>query len=391
MERLIADANKVKKANGEMADLSIDSFADVTEAIHIMQKEMKISGATAEEAKTTISGSLSSMKAAWKNLVVGIADENANFEELVDNFVDSAGIAAGNLLPRIEQALVGVGKLIEGLFPVIMERIPQIITETLPQIAESGMAILQSLMEGISQNSDGIMETVLSVLGMFVTFVVESLPMIIETGFNMLVAFLNGLAEHPDEIIQTAIDIVLNIISGLLEGLPKLIKAAGHLVAEFLLAIFRKYPDMVKAGFKTIQKIIEGIRSSFEAIVNAGKEVVEKIKEGIAVAWENLKNWFNSLWDGLFGHRSFTVNATGSGDGSHAGGLAYVPFDDYKATLHKGERVLTAEEADEYESGTKGGRIQIIQNIYSEAKTAADLMQEAMYEQERAVLLGGRS
>ena len=71
MERLIADANKVKEANGEMADLSIDSFADVTEAIHIIQEEMGITGTTAKEAASTIEGSVNSAKAAWDNFLTG--------------------------------------------------------------------------------------------------------------------------------------------------------------------------------------------------------------------------------------------------------------------------------------------------------------------------------
>ena len=94
MERLIADANKVKQANGEMADLSIDSFADITEAIHIVQTEMGITGTTAKEASTTIQGSVGMMKASWKNLLVGVADDTQDFGGLMDNFVDSVGIAA---------------------------------------------------------------------------------------------------------------------------------------------------------------------------------------------------------------------------------------------------------------------------------------------------------
>ena len=94
-------------------------------------------------------------------------------------------------------------------------------------------------------------------------------------------------------------------------------------------------------------------------------------------------------WDSLFGNRSVDVSANVSGgdvDGSHAGGLDYVPFDGYVAELHKGEQVLTAEEARDYKRG--GKVVSVVQNIYSQAKTAADLMQEARYQQERAVLFG---
>ena len=115
MERLIADANKVKQANGEMADLSIDSFADITKAIHIVQTEMGITGTTAKEASTTIQGSVGMMKASWKNLLVGVADDTQDFGGLMDNFVDSVGTAAKNILPRVETILGGIGRSGRGL------------------------------------------------------------------------------------------------------------------------------------------------------------------------------------------------------------------------------------------------------------------------------------
>ena len=145
MERLIADANRVKEANGEMADLSIESFADVTEAIHIIQTEMGITGTTAREAETTITGSLNMVKASWENLLVGLANKNANVGELINQLVQSVSTFAGNLLPVIEQALLGIGTLIEELLPIIIERIPNVINNVLPKIVESGVNILNSL------------------------------------------------------------------------------------------------------------------------------------------------------------------------------------------------------------------------------------------------------
>ena len=149
MKRLIDDANKVKVANGEMADLSIDSFADVTEAIHIIQTEMGITGTTAREAATTIEGSLSMMKGAWQNLVVGMADENANMEVLINNFVDSAATAAQNLLPRIEQTLKGIGQLITKLSPVIAEALPVLVASVLPSLLSAGVDLTVAIVEGV--------------------------------------------------------------------------------------------------------------------------------------------------------------------------------------------------------------------------------------------------
>ena len=116
MKRLLADAEALKAANGEMVSYSIDSFADMVEAIHVVQTEMGITGTTALEASTTIEGSIASMNASWANLMVGIADENADINELAQNFASSVDTAAGNIIYRFQQI---VGRIGEGTVSVI--------------------------------------------------------------------------------------------------------------------------------------------------------------------------------------------------------------------------------------------------------------------------------
>lgn len=132
MERLIADANRVKAANGEMADLSIDSFADVTEAIHIIQTEMGITGTTAEEAEQTISGSVSAMKSAWENWVTGLGNENSNMKELTDQLVETVITAAGNVIPRMGEILGTLGQTLKEQAPVVVDKFLTAISEHLP-------------------------------------------------------------------------------------------------------------------------------------------------------------------------------------------------------------------------------------------------------------------
>lgn len=132
MERLIADANRVKRANGEMADLSIDSFADVTEAIHIIQEEMGIAGATAEEAEGTISGSVGAMKAAWNNWVTGLGNDNADMKVLTDQLVETVITAAGNVIPRMGEILTSLGETLKEQAPVVADKFLTAISEHLP-------------------------------------------------------------------------------------------------------------------------------------------------------------------------------------------------------------------------------------------------------------------
>lgn len=204
MQRLIDDANRVREANGEMANLSIDSFADVVQAIHTMQDEMGIAGATADEAEGTISGSAAAMKAAWENLVVGFADENANIDQLLDEFLSSVETTAGNVLPVVERVLSALfstieknapemivsgakllGKLAVGAvnaIPDIVARIPEIVMAIVdafaasgPEFQEIGSAIVQGIWTGIQNLGSWLWGNVSGFFGDIVDGVKESL------------------------------------------------------------------------------------------------------------------------------------------------------------------------------------------------------------------------
>ena len=130
MQRLIKDANALKEANGEMANLSIERFGDVVEAIHLIQTQMGITGTTSKEAASTIEGSTGSMKASWQNLLVAIADDNKDISKAVDEFVGTVTTNAKNLVPRIKTVVNGIKKLINSIvtevFPRIKKEIPQL-------------------------------------------------------------------------------------------------------------------------------------------------------------------------------------------------------------------------------------------------------------------------
>jgi len=131
MERLLEDAEKISGI-----EYDISSLDDVYNAIHVVQEEMGITGTTAKEAATTISGSTASMKAAWTNLLAGMADDNSNFEGLISNFVDSVVTVANNLIPRISIVLGNLGDLVTGLIeetlPLILNEVPALLEQLIP-------------------------------------------------------------------------------------------------------------------------------------------------------------------------------------------------------------------------------------------------------------------
>ena len=152
--------DKAQEISGFKYDIS--SYADIVEAIHVVQTEMGITGTTAREAATTIQGSLSMTKSAWQNLLVGIADENADFNALVVNLVDSATMAGKNLIPRIEQVIGGIGNGVEKLLPIILDNVPKAISRAAPGILNAlknlGVIVfnsVQNLLTNIDWNALG--------------------------------------------------------------------------------------------------------------------------------------------------------------------------------------------------------------------------------------------
>ena len=335
MERLLDDANKLNAAQGKYTDYSIDSFSDIILAIHDIQTEYDITGTTAKEASTTISGSLSAAKAAWANLVTGVADDNANFEQLISNFVDSATTAASNIIPRIEVALNGAAKLIESLVSPIMAELPGLIETVLPQLAQSAVNIVQTLVTEISANA----------------------AQLIDSAIQIITVLGNGIYQMLPTVAQSALQIVLTLVSKLNENLPQMLDTAGQMLIAFVEGVSEHLPDIMIAAASIVETLltyfIEHLPDIVEGAMQMGNAVIDGIIDGISAAWDSLVSWFNGLWDSLFGNRSVNVDVNSSGTtGGRAGGLDYVPYNNYVANLHRGEMVLTADEADEYRKGT---------------------------------------
>lgn len=336
MQRLLDDANKLNAAQGNYTKYSIDSYADVVSAIHDVQNAMGITGTTSKEASTTIQGSVNATKSAWSNLVTGIADDNANFEQLISNFVDSATTAASNILPRIEATLNGAAKLIESLVPPIMAELPSLIETVLPQLAQSAVNIVQTLVTGISANA----------------------AQLIDSAIQIITVLGNGIYQMLPTVAQSALQIVLTLVSKLNENLPQMLDTAGQMLIAFVEGVSEHLPDIMLAAASIVETLltyfIEHLPDIVEGAIQMGDAVIDGIIDGISAAWDSLVSWFNGLWDNLFGNRSVNVDVNSSGtDGSHAGGLDYVPYNNYVANLHRGEMVLTSEEATQYRKGNE--------------------------------------
>ena len=316
MERLLRDAERM--AGYIEGSLDIESFADIADAIHIVQEEMGITGTTALEAGRTISGSVGAMKSAWANLLTGLADGNANVGELVNNLVttivgdgteSNLGVL-GNVMPAVKTALSGASKLVSELLPKIVQEIPSIINDNLPILAEAAISIIQSLVDGISENQEMLMTTAFETITYLAESLISMLPQIVALGLDLIVSLANGIAESLPELIPTIVDVVLQIVEtlidnvdqlidasieiitalaeGLINALPTLIEKAPEIVEKLVDAVIENVPKLLDAAFEIITKLASGLVENFPEIVAKGKEIVEKIISGISEVFSDL-------------------------------------------------------------------------------------------------------
>ena len=286
MERLIEDANRVKEANGEMADLSIESFADVTEAIHIIQTEMGITGTTAKEADETISGSFNSMKASWENLMVAMANPDANMSTVIDQFIESVKTFGENLIPIVEQALLGVAELVNELLPPILNTLPTLLNELLPVIIQAGANLLLALVNGISANMGTLVPTILNCIMIIADTIMQNLPLILELGMQLIIQLMLGLAQQAPELVPQIVEIIIKMLEVFNENFDKFILAGVQLILGLIVGLIKSIPTIVK----NLPTILLAILNFFTAskLVSVGINLLKGLGTGLIKGIPNL-------------------------------------------------------------------------------------------------------
>ena len=379
----------------QLTEVPIAEYQDaVSKMLEKGVADLGLANNTMDEAFSTLSGSLAMAKGAWSNLVTGLADDNADLDMLINNFVESVVAASRNIIPTIGKALNGIGTLINEVVPIALEYIPQIITEFLPQVAESAVGIVTSIGTAIFDNIDQILEFGQQMLNTLLDGINNATGSQMSGAItNIITTFGNFILENLPEILMAGYNILVSLVYGIINAIPQLATAAIKAIIEF--GSYITSPENVEKietlGPDLVNALAEGIMNFLEPFIDAGAKIVDSIKQGISDAWDGLVSWFNGIWDSLFGNRTVNVNVnkTTSGvNGSRAVGLPYVPFDGYISELHKGERILNASEAEEYRKGKSANNtsgITIIQNIQAVPQTPVELAAatSAYFEQAR--------
>ena len=193
MQRLLDDANALNAAQGNYTNYTIDSYADIVDAIHTVQTEMGITGTTQLEASTTIQGSIASMKAAYDNFITGLGDENADMAELITNLLGSTVTVAENLLPVVERILENIGVVVQEKGPEMIEKFVGYAIEKLPQVIELGMKMVMAIVSGLAKNLPQIVRSVLDMTATIVKTFVSSLPDIVDVGKQIVRGVWDGI------------------------------------------------------------------------------------------------------------------------------------------------------------------------------------------------------
>ena len=309
MERLLADAQAISGI-----EYDISSYADVVDAIHVIQTEMGITGTTAKEASSTIQGSIASMGSAWTNLITGLADPTQNLGQLINNFVDSVITVGDNLIPRISMVLESITKLISSLAPKLVAEIPNIVSQLLPSVIEGAVSIINAIVEtlpqlidiivgmlpqfiaGIQQIINGIIEALPSLMQTLVSQLPTLIPMIIDGMVGMVVTLASSLGDIIQPLIDNLPDIIISIVNALMNNLPILIEGCINLVISLVKAL----PQIIMALIQAIPQIIVSI---VEALFNAMPILLEGFASIFGSAWDVITGIFSVAIDffgGLF-------------------------------------------------------------------------------------------
>ena len=431
-QEVIDKVNEWNASMGNATDYQMGNLADMQSALVDYIDMVGMSEYAQEEASGTILGSFASMKAAASDFATSLIDENGDVGTSWDNLKETVGTFVDNLKPKIGEFLEAISPIattvagITGAFvafktaATISTLISTLVTSFQAyQKANEGATIAQWLMNA-AMNANPIVLIVTLIGGLIAAIVtlwntnedfrnaiISAWEVIKETATSVFTAVASFFTETIPNAFQSMVDwiregissfisigseILTGIYNGIVGSVQSLYEAAKTIIltlAENIIGA-ENLEKIISVGGDLIDSLIEGVENVIDTLTSVGEDVVESIKQGISDAWEGLKTWFNNLWDSLFKNRTVDVDVNASSSGptnSNANGISYVPYDGYYSVLHKGERVLTAEENKSYNSDATGNTsgITIIQNIQTVPQTPVEFAAatEAYFEQAR--------
>ena len=259
MQRLLTDAEKLSGVHYELGNL-----ADMYSAIHVIQTEMDITGTTAKEAATTLTGSFAAMKAAAQN-VLGDWSTGADLTAPMQALADTARtFLQGNLLPMIGNVLAGIPQLVYGL---------------VPEVLQTGTELVSSLAAGFAQGIPAFLSSALPQLLSFTEELRANAGQFVDAGLNCITQLLNGLIAGLPQLIAYVPDIIINIAGIINDNMPKILAQGISIIVQLIAGIIQAVPSLL-ANWK---KILQAVLSVISAInwLNIGKNILTSVANGV--------------------------------------------------------------------------------------------------------------
>lgn len=328
MERLIEDAAALSDEFSVQYDEAgnlVYGYADIVEAIHVVQENMQITGTTAAEASNTIQGTAGSLQAAWQNLIIGLGDANADLGPLIDNVVASALQMVNNIKPIAIQAVQGISALIEGFAPVLAEELPPLIMELLPTLANAIVMLINAVTSVLPQLIGAILPPLLNaltgvimallralpqvlsvlseqlpiILQQIIPAILTLLPLLIQTGIEFILAIAQGLADNIDLLMGAVMSVIHYIVDELLtpENIALFITTANQIILALAEGIIENIPEILGAIVVLIANIILGLAEALPDIAAQVIGFVVSLGEDLAGLFEE---WFGDTGRNLF-------------------------------------------------------------------------------------------
>ena len=300
MQRLLEDAEKI---SGIKYDIS--SYADIVDAIHVVQTEMGITGTTAKEAASTIQGSFGMVKAALQNLVTGLADPNQDLGTLVGNFTDSVVVAGNNLIPRIQELLPRIVEAVSTLVGTVSTQLPGILGSTLPSLIDGASNLVTGLMSALPKILTVLGDIAPTAIGILVPALLELLPEIVQTGIDVIDSLAQGIADAIPELIPAATEaiikiaetltdpgnlgnlvdaalaIILALADGIIDAVPMLLDVAPKLITSLITALVENFPKIIESGVKLVASLSDGLIKSIPQLTETAPKLIIGIVKGI--------------------------------------------------------------------------------------------------------------
>lgn len=305
MARLINESGVL----GDTMEVTAKNVKDVPfhvmiQAIDETQKRLNISKTTVQEAKDTIQGSANAMKAAWQNLLTGIADENADFDTLIGNFTDTAVQFAKNIIPRIQTSIKGIAtaisELIKTVVPELVEMLPPILTETLPTLIEAITNLVTVLVNDVlPQILPLINELVPQIITSMITLFVDNIPLLIDTGIQLLLGLLQGIVDALPSLLEKIPKIITDIVDLLQKAFPTLLNIGIQLLLSLTEGILKALPDLIKALPKIINVTITTLLDALPLLIDTGVKLLTALVEDLPAIIDALVEAMPILISGL--------------------------------------------------------------------------------------------